>query len=165
MVISDSFHRELNYSIKVFTPFLDTFKWTSAASAGQNILNCSNPQFLERHQVGRILISVVVAKAKVADRILVLQTKDHLFDCPAQFHSPQTKTVIKQYWEQMLDFSTTIEFKSHSHFDLYSNQVLETQKRCRSPDARARVFLNYLRTKNVCTFDLVGSTVNLIRHF
>ena len=109
----------------------------------------------------------MVAKAKVADRILVLQTKDHLFDCPAQFHSPQTKTVIKQYWEQMLDFSTTIEFKSHSHFDLYSNQVLETQKRCRSPDARARFSQRdiYLRTKNECTFDLVGSTVNLIRHF
>ena len=107
----------------------------------------------------------MVAKAKVADRILVLQTKDHLFDCPAQFHSPQTKTVIKQYWEQMLDFSTTtIEFKSHSHFDLYSNQVLETQKRCRSPDARAR-FSQLAHKKYECTFVLVESTVNLIRHF
>ena len=143
MVISDSFHIAIRYSIKVFTPFLDTFKWTpDSADYGQNILNCrrSNPQFLESPH-----FDFCCGLAKVADRwilVTMLQTKDHLFDCPAEFHhhSPDTKSEPSDHqailrMEGTNAFLQTVAIQilhsSHIHLSMnfYSNQVLKDTKK------------------------------------
>ena len=69
----------------------------------------------------------------------MLQTKDHLFDCPAEFHhSPDTKTepsdqaILRMEQQQTAAFVIySILHSSHIHFfyDFYSNQVLKDTKK------------------------------------
>ena len=137
MVISDSFH--------IATPsrFSRRF-WTRLNELhsdydGQNILNCSNPQFLESPH-----FDFCCGLAKVADRwiLVTLQTKDHLFDCPAEFlhHSPDTKSEPSDH-QAILRMEGTNAFlqtvviqilhSSHIHLSMnfYSNQVLKDTKK------------------------------------
>ena len=138
MVISDSFH--------IATPsrFSRRF-WTRLNELhsdydGQNILNCSNPQFLESPH-----FDFCCGLAKVADRwilVTMLQTKDHLFDCPAEFHhhSPDTKSEPSDH-QAILRMEGTNAFlqtvviqilhSSHIHLSMnfYSNQVLKDTKK------------------------------------
>lgn len=138
MVISDSFH--------IATPsrFSRRF-WTRLNELhsdydGQNILNCSNPQFLELPH-----FDFCCGLAKVADRwiLVTLQTKDHLFDCPAEFlhHSPDIKTEPSSDHQAILRMEGTNAFlqtvviqilhSSHIHLSMnfYSNQVLKDTKK------------------------------------
>ena len=132
------------YSIKVFTPFLDTFKWTSfwlrRSKHFELQRNSTNPQFLESPH-----FDFCCGLAKVADRwilVTMLQTKDHLFDCPAEFHhhSPDTKSEPSDH-QAILRMEGTNAFlqtvviqilhSSHIHLSMnfYSNQVLKDTKK------------------------------------
>ena len=171
MVISDSFHIAIrSYSIKVFTPFLDTFKWTSfwlrRSKHFELQRNSTNPQFLESPH-----FDFCCGLAKVADRwilVTMLQTKDHLFDCPAEFHhSPDTKTepsdqaILRMEQQQTAAFVIyNILHSSHIHFSMTSILIRfwEIQKRC--SDAR----LSFRQIRIIVSLTIVLQTKNVRSH-